>query len=209
MKRLLILVVLLLSSCVQLPPLPPISAKQLDSWRLNGRIAISTENDSWTAKVFWRQQGAAYQLRLNTPLGQGAIMLEGDDKGVVMRQADKKTIRAANPDILIAKVLKVELPVTNLHAWIRGLPAPNSSPQWYTLDNAKRHMHSLRQDGWEIDYKKYMKVQGIDLPKKIFLENNRFKVKIVISRWEIHTAPSKTAKPRIFYLKYGEPRLSI
>jgi len=187
MRRLLILVLLVLSGCVQLPPLPPMPAKQLDSWRLNGRIAISTENDSWTAKVFWQQQGTAYQLRLNTPLGQGVILFEGDDKGVVMRQADNKTIKAANPDILIAKVLKVELPVTNLHAWIRGLPAPHSSPQWYTLNDAG-HVQSLRQDGWEIDYKEYIQVQGIDLPKKILLENNRFKVKIVISQWEIHTA---------------------
>jgi len=189
MRRLLILLLLLLFGCVQMPPMPPMPAKQqLDSWRLKGRIAISTENDSWTAKIFWQQQGAAYQLRLNTPLGQGVILLEGDDKGVVMHQGDKKTIKAANPDILIAKVLKVELPVTNLHAWIRGLPAPHSSPQWYTLDDAKRHVQSLRQDGWEIDYKEYIHVQGIDLPKKMLLENNRFKVKIVISQWEIDTA---------------------
>lgn len=183
MKRLFFLI-LILSGCARVATLPPMAAGQVDSWHLTGRIAISTENDNWTANFYWQQLGSAYQLRLNSPLGQGAMLLEGDENGVVMRTADKRTFKAADPDTLIAKIMKIPIPVTNLHAWIRGIPAPKSQPQWYTFDEAG-HLLRLRQDGWEIDYGRYVKVQGIDLPKKIFLENNRFKVKFVISRWKL------------------------
>ena len=183
MKRLFLLA-LLLAACTSLPPLPPKPAMQLDSWRLNGRIAISTESDSWMAKVYWEQNGPTYQLRINTSFGQGAFLLEGDDNGVVMRTADNKTFTAPDPDTLVAEVLKIALPITNLHFWIRGLPSANSSPSWYTFNKAG-HLHRLRQDGWELDYKRYVKVQGIDLPKKIFLEDQQFKIKIVISKWDI------------------------
>ena len=183
MKHLFVCV-LLLSSCAQLPPIPPIPANQLDSWRINGRIAISTKNDSWTANVYWQQQGPTYQLRLNAPLGQGAFLLEGDDDGVIMQTANQETFTARDPDILVTQVLKLEIPVTGLHFWIRGLPAPQPSPQWYTFDETG-HLHRLRQDGWEITYMRYINIQGIDLPNKIYLENDRFKVKIVISKWNI------------------------
>ncbi len=186
MKRLLILA-LLLSGCTQLPPLPPTPASQLDSWRLNGRIAVSSEHESWPpANVYWQQQGSAYELRLNMA-GQGALLLKGNNNGVIMHTADKKIFKAANPDALFAEVLKLEIPVTNLHSWIRGFPAPHSSPQWYQLNETGR-LRSLRQNGWEIDYKHYVNIRGIYLPKKIFLENNQFKVKIAITQW--HLEPS-------------------
>jgi outer membrane lipoprotein LolB len=193
MKRFLFLMVLLLSSCAQLPPLPKMSASQLVSWHVNGRIAISTHTDSWTANVFWQQQGPVYEIRLNMPLGQGVMSLRGDDKGVVMRTANNKTFTARDPDVLVAQVLKLYIPVTALHSWIRGIPVSQPSPQWYTFDEAGR-LHRLRQNGWEIVYKRYIKVQGFDLPNKIFLENDRFQIKIVIYKWDIilqHLTESK------------------
>ncbi|HDN25742.1 MAG TPA: outer membrane lipoprotein LolB [Thioploca sp.] len=197
MKRLFILA-LLVTACSPLPPLPPNPAKQLDSWRLNGRIAISAEKENWMAKVHWQQNGPTYQLRINTSFGQGAFMLEGSDDGVVMHTADNKTFTAPDPDSLVSEVLKVDLPITNLYFWIRGLPSDNSSPSWYTFNEAG-HLHRLRQDGWELDYKRYTKVHGIDLPKKIFLENPQFKIKIVISQWDITNVKSQPKPLRVRY----------
>ncbi|MBE9563365.1 MAG: hypothetical protein IMF12_10950, partial [Proteobacteria bacterium] len=71
---------------------------------------------------------------------------------------------------------------TNLHFWIRGIPTPKSSPQWYSLDKIGR-LQSLRQDTWEITYGRYIKMQNIYLPKKIFLNGNDFRVKIIVDQW--------------------------
>ncbi|MDM8558843.1 lipoprotein insertase outer membrane protein LolB [Candidatus Parabeggiatoa sp. HSG14] len=185
MKYLLLLALpALLLSCASLPSLPPNNANQLDSWHLKGRIAIVTEDDSWTANVHWQQQGTDYQLRLNTPLGQGVLLLEGNDISVVMHTANNETFRAHNPDALVAQVLKLEIPVTGLHFWIRGLPSPKTIPTRYVLTKTG-YLKSLQQDGWEIEYGRYLNVDGINLPRKIFLDNNQFQVKIVISQWNI------------------------
>jgi len=173
----------LLSGCAPLSPMPSLPAHQLDSWRLNGRIAISTQENSWTANVHWQQKGPVYQLRLNAPLGQGALLLSGNESGVVMQTANNKVFKARDPDALMSKVLKLHLPVTSLHFWIRGLPTPQPAPQWYQL-NERGHLHRLRQNGWEVEYGRYVNFQGIWLPKKIFLENHQFKVKIIISNWD-------------------------
>jgi outer membrane lipoprotein LolB len=189
MKRFLLILVVFLSACVSLPKLPPSPASQLDAWRLKGRIAISTDSENWTASVYWQQQDSTYQLRLNMPLGQGALLLEGDEKGVIMRTADNKTYKAANADALMSDVLKLDLPVTNLRFWIRGLPAPHSAPDRYLL-NDKKQLRHLQQDGWFITYLHYVNVEGIVLPKKMFLENQSIKVKIAILEWAINPAKS-------------------
>jgi len=175
---------ILLYSCAQLPQMPSTPADKLKSWRLNGRIAISTPDDNWTANVYWRQQDQAYQLRFNMPLGQGAVLLEGDDKEVMMRTANHETFKASNPDALVTQVLKIEIPVSHLHYWIRGIPTPKVPIGRYTLDDAQR-LHHLQQDGWEIVYGRYVNVYGLYLPNKIFLENDNFKVKLVISQWNL------------------------
>ncbi len=187
MKKYLFLL-LLLSGCLTLPQLPEMPAKQLNSWQINGRIAIITKNDSWTAKFNWLQQDTTYKIRFSNPLGQGAIFLSGNDTGVMMRTADNKVFNATDPDTLIADVLKLHIPVTNLHFWIRGIPTPKSSPQWYSLDKVGRLL-TLRQNTWEIEYGRYVNVHNINLPKKIFLTGEEFKVKIIVDKWNI-TAPS-------------------
>lgn len=192
MRRFLLLV-LLLSGCAQLPPLPFMPASQLNSWQLNGRIAISTKNDNWTANVYWLQQESTYQLRLNTPLGQGALLLEGNDNGVVMHTADNRVFNAPNPDVLVTNVLKLEIPVTGLYFWIRGIPISDASYQWYNL-NETGQLQNLRQKGWEIEYGRYINVQGTSLPRKIFLDNGQFRVKIAISQWNINL-PTFSPKP--------------
>jgi outer membrane lipoprotein LolB len=184
MKKLWLVSLLLLSSCVSLPPLPPIPAGQLNRWQLQGRIAVSSQEDTWTAKVYWLQQEQAYQLRFNNPVGQGVFRLEGNERQVVMQTADNKRFSANNPDTLVAETLQVNIPVTHLNFWIRGVPSPQPSPRSYQL-NAAGQLTSLQQDNWQIEYKRYIKVQQFYLPQKLFLENDRFQVKIVITQWQL------------------------
>ena len=185
MRKFWLTSLLLLSSCVSLPPLPPLPANQLQRWQLQGRIVVSTPEDTWTAKVYWQQQDQAYQLRFNNPVGQGVFRLEGNERQVVMQTADNKRFSADNPDTLVAETLQVNIPVTHLNFWIRGIPSPQPAPSNYQL-NAAGQLTSLQQDNWQIEYKRYIKVQQLYLPQKLFLENDRFQVKIVITQWQLN-----------------------
>lgn len=196
-QSLLFFIVFLVSCATQpLPPPPATSAtkalwtthqKQLSaikSWHLNGRIAVITTTENWTANVHWHQRAATYQLVFKAPLGQSTMSLEGNPNRVVMRTTDGKEIVENNPDVLIAKVMDLQIPVTGLYFWIRGIPAPRSTPKQYQLDEAG-YLYSLQQDGWQISYKRYITVAGMSLPDKIFLENKHFKVKIAVSHWNL------------------------
>jgi len=123
-------------------------------------------------------------LVFKAPLGQSTMSLEGNRYRVVMRTTDGKEIVENNPDVLIAKVMDLQIPVTGLYSWIRGIPAPHSTPKQYQLDEAG-YLYSLQQDGWNISYKRYITIAGFTLPDKVFLENKHFKVRIAVSHWDL------------------------
>lgn len=163
--------------------------KMMETWSIQGSIAIATEKDTWNARVYWQQKGFLYQLRFNAPLGQGAMLLDGDEHRVTMRTAKNETFVARNPDTLIRQTLKLEIPVSGLYFWIRGLPAP--APILEHDFNDQGYLHMLQQNDWYIEYGEYVKVGTLELPKKIFLSHAPFDVKIVISQWKLTAAPQE------------------
>lgn len=187
---------LLLTSCAQLQPVvssPALTAtwdsnqnrlKAIQSWQISGSIRIVTEEKNWSARFYWEQEGPVYQLRFNAPLGQGAMLLEGDDSRVTMRTAKNEVFIARDPNALVAKTMQVEIPVTHLHYWVRGISAPKPTLLQYQL-NELGYLYSLEQDGWKVQFVDYMEIGKVYVPKKLYLYNNRFEVTMVISRWHI------------------------
>ncbi len=157
---------------------------QVKDWYLEGRIAVTNLEDNWTANVYWQQQADQYELRFNAPLGQGGLLLIGDQNGVAMRTSKAETFYATTPEALIAKTLRLEIPLSHLYFWIRGLPVP-ALPIAQLFLNEEGYLYHFQQDGWRIDYQRYSNDSGITLPSKIYLENERFRVKIVISQWKL------------------------
>lgn len=196
-KILSVIVVLNLAACAAPMRLPPPSPEQLvkwqqqqqalakiQSWQLRGRLAIHSGDDSWTASVLWEQKLENYQLQLNTPTGQGVLRLTGTAQQVSLRTAEGDTFTSATAEELLAERLHVNLPVSYLASWIRGLPVDKLEVDNYRVDNAGR-LNLLQQADWTVSYERYLPIKGVFLPHKLALENKEFKVRIVISLWEL------------------------
>lgn len=198
MKKIFLLAgVLLISACTSVSPPKPITPEMealwqthqtqltaLNQWQLNGRIAITTPDENWVANVYWLQQENHYRLQFHIPPGQSVMALNGNSAAVTLRTSDNQSFVAQDPDELIAKVLKLTIPVRGLTYWIRGIPKPIELVSDYQLDDSG-YLYILQQDGWSIEYKRYQEVNQLHLPDKITLQNEQFKVKIAISEWHI------------------------
>ena len=197
-----IVVVLILGGCAMTPQQQPsakdpafqpshrqakqASLRALNTWKLEGRIALYNEVEAWNADLHWRQRGEHYEIRLVGPFGQGRIRVHGDTHGVVMETSDRRYFDQ-DPDVLFNRRLGWNIPINALKWWIRGLPAQGLSmdaePTW---DNQGR-LTRLRQDGWDIHFKRYAAVGALELPGKVFLENAQWNVRLVIQDWRITT----------------------
>ena len=195
---LLLIVTLLLSGCasMQAPTTPApgnhklswqarqVQLKNIQSWKLNGVIALRTyEAKGGTASLRWDQQNANYTLQLFGPLGAGSVILAGTAHQVTLHTANNQTYTATNPETLLQEKMGWRLPVSNLYYWVRGLPSPDSSPKtWFDENN---HLIKLYQDGWQIDYGNYQAADNIDLPGKITLLNPQIRVRMIIKQWNL------------------------
>ncbi|HSW94218.1 MAG TPA: lipoprotein insertase outer membrane protein LolB [Gammaproteobacteria bacterium] len=170
-------------------PSPVSSANRVDvlsniqHWDLKGLIAIRNARDAWSATWQWHQNKRNYTIGLQGPLGSGSMELTGTPGSVVLETGDGKKFTSTSPENLLEKQLGWRLPVSNLYYWIRGLPVPNV-PTEKTLD-AKGRLSVLAQQGWRIEYSRYLSVMGVDLPGNMILNNAALNVKLVIKQWQV------------------------
>ncbi|HTT08775.1 MAG TPA: lipoprotein insertase outer membrane protein LolB [Gammaproteobacteria bacterium] len=158
--------------------------RQLQRWDIQGRVAIETAQDNWTASVTWKNEAEHYQMRFMAPLSQGTFELTGAPDRVQLRMPDK-TLEAPDPSQLMQENLGWSLPVYGMRYWVLGLPAPGRKTQELRVDEAG-HLVDLQQDGWRISVLRYQKVGGLELPEKIYMQNDPVKVRLVVGEWQLH-----------------------
>jgi len=191
-----LLLAVVLAGCADLSVAPTMDIISADSWNvrqstlarlrawvLTGRLAIQTESEGWTATLHWIQDDENYNMRFIAPLGQGTYELNGDVHKVSMLTADNRFLQAADPESLMLDNLGWNVPLKGLKYWIRGLPEPGIVPDSLILDD-KGRVTDMQQSGWHISILRYAEVEGIDLPGKLYMQNDRFKLRLVIQDWK-------------------------
>lgn len=188
----------LLAGCAATPPPAPsllpehawlqreTRLRQLETWTLSGRLAISTEAEAWNASLHWSQRPDGYEVSVIAPLGGGSLQLRGNAEGVVLQTADQGLYLAQNPDALMRDVLGLQIPVSGLRFWVLGIPQPGVM-QERRIDDWGR-LVELRQAQWRVEFLRYRETPGGSLPDKLFMRNDQFEVRLVISDWEIPTS---------------------
>lgn len=192
---------LLLTGCASIPTQLP-SAEQdrlwqqhrqslehKADWTLTARIAGSTEDDGWSGKLSWRQIEGSYQMYFQAPFGQGAVQLLGTPEQVEMRTSDQQVVVADDAESLLYQQLGWRLPLKGLRYWVLGLPMPVTLPAEaapvLAFDGAGR-LASLRQSQWQVNYEAYRRVDEVELPQKVYLENHAMSLRLVIDRWQLN-----------------------
>ncbi|MHA6494049.1 lipoprotein insertase outer membrane protein LolB [Pseudomonas borbori] len=154
----------------------------LDAWQINGKVGIRAPKDSGSGTLFWLQRQDYYDIRLSGPLGRGAARLTGRPGEILLEVANQGRYKAASPEALLQDQLGLNLPVSHLLWWIRGLPAPDSKSR-LTLDGDSR-LAQLSQDGWQVDYLRYAEQDGYWLPERIKLQGRDLQITLVIKDWQ-------------------------
>ncbi len=157
--------------------------QQFDRWQVEGRIALRTEDDSWSGSLHWQQLSQLYDIRISGPFGQGGISLSGDRYRVVLTTSDGSIIGNQGAEQLMYQQLGWRVPVDSLRYWMVGRPSPDSPTLQVVYDEYGR-IQQLQQDDWKIDYKRYMSYQQLELPGKIFITNHHLSVKLVVDHWQ-------------------------
>jgi outer membrane lipoprotein LolB len=165
--------------------------QQLQTWHLNGAMALRSPKQNVTASLQWQQNKDHSTLHLFGPLGMGAITIQSSP-GQFTLQTNKGTYHATSPEALIKQQLGWTLPLGSMRYWILGMPDPNFTVSHINLDHYHR-LHRLTQAGWDIQYGSFTRLNRYDVPSRITMNyKDQFFIKLVIQSW---STTSPKAKP--------------
>ncbi|MFP4262851.1 MAG: lipoprotein insertase outer membrane protein LolB [Halomonas sp.] len=152
----------------------------LESWQLAGKAGLRTPEDSTSANLDWRQTPHHYRLLISGPFGGGRTTLEGREGRFSLTNAEGR-FEADTPEALMEEQLGWSLPLGALSDWIRGLPGDDSE---HRLEEDERGFPArLEQDGWEIEYRDWLLVDDLWLPRRLVMTYDELRVTLVVNDW--------------------------
>ena len=156
---------------------------QRESWSLEGRLAVSDEDDAGSGFLSWQQQPGGSRMDFHGALGRGAWRLLADTNGAELEFADGRRYRAESIDELVRAQVGWQVPVEALAWWVRGLAAPGKLQQ-RVLDEEGR-LSLLQQGGWHIEFGRYGMADGEAMPARVIARQQDRSVKLAIRKWEL------------------------
>ena len=154
----------------------------LNSWLVKGGIAVKEGQEGFTASMLWHQYSpSAFKIQFAGPFAVGKVVLT-KDAGVATIQEGEKRYSSSDANALLKAHTGHHVPVSSLYYWLRGLPSPQASCE-KSLDEFG-HVATLKQHGWVVEYQRFTRYKGFDVPAKIRLTKGNSTVKLIISSWQ-------------------------
>lgn len=188
------LVLLALCGCVA-RSLEPLSEPLPDDWAarrgllqqqrdfaLRGRVALAAADQGFAAGVRWVQRGAAAQIRLDGPLGMGAVTIETDGAALRVTTGRGERLDGEAARLELERQLGFALPLDALRYWVRGLPMPDvPATEW--LEEGRPRLARLEQQGWTVEYLEYQPAPAEHRPRRLAASATGARVRMLIESW--------------------------
>lgn len=179
-----------LGACATAPSAPPTRAPATLSpdrvrFELTGRIGVQNGEEGMSGLLRWLHGPDGDELWFSSPLGGSVARLVRDQDGVELVSGNGPPRRAPNAETLTREALGWDLPLTGLEFWILGRPAPGMDSQRVDRDPASGRLTRLVQDGWSIEYRRYLDTEWGALPALINLEYGSLQLRFAVDRWDI------------------------
>lgn len=182
--------ILLLSACSVVPVEPSVHYSRaamlhlydLERWSFEGRLALTGQNDSWSANISWEHSPEVEKIKLSGPLGQGAVVILLKGNVVTIDRGGDDVQSSTQPEDFINQQLGMFVPVRSLRYWVVGLPEPSRSYKDTDI--------GFNQAGWLSEYKQMQPVDEGTMPLKMMVMNKQVKLKLIIDHWVLNDTKS-------------------
>mgnify|MGYP001024944253 CR=1 FL=1 len=181
-----LLALLVLVGCAQLKvavaPESLRDARPVMQFKLDGRLSVKTDGQTFSGSLAWRRNGGEETLLLSGPLGQGAAEISRQGDLLVLKAADGTVVTEASDERLMERALGLRLPLDGLVWWLSALPRPEVA--FRATAGEDGHLASLDQDGWHIEYSRYQLRGERWLPGRVFARRGDLEFRLVVDAWE-------------------------
>jgi len=160
--------------------------QQIQTWEVRGRLGVQTEVTGGSMDIIWKNDGENFSIRLIAPLGAGSYLIQGNKHQAEIRFPNGSTKIIDNIDHVFSSVLEVDLPVSAVKDWMRGIPSKALSIENISWDD-KGRLHRVAQSGWNVEMTGY-EGDKPSMPYKLYVSregDSELDVRLILSRWLI------------------------
>lgn len=159
------------------------SPSEIKVWKLEGRIAVKTQDDGWTANLVWEHDPLQDRLRISGPFSQGLLSIVVQDDLIHVNEGNGVEQTSREPDALLRERLGFSVPLRSLRYWVTGVPAPDT--EYAQLPGEAGVISRFSQQGWNLAYEKFSRVGGYHLPQKATINGHDVRLKLIADDWLI------------------------
>ncbi len=179
----------LLGACSTVPPRPAgppprdlMAIAALDHWQANGRLAVRSAEEGFSAQFDWRQSGTEGELGVRGPFGAGAARIVIGVDRIRVESGTQPPLEVAAPyealEPQLTARLGFPLPLGSLRYWLLGVPAPGVA--FLPAEGG------FEQSGWRVVAAGFALVARAPgpLPAQLELTRGTTRIRVRVDRWQ-------------------------
>ena len=147
------------------------------AWYFEGRLAFASDKESMSGNINWRHGVGRDDIEIVGPLAQGRVLISVVPNGVSIDDGESVQTFSGSANDILQLQLGMDVPVDALKYWVLGESDPAHS--FIAQDEG------FFQQGWVVRIKEMQQVKDWRLPKRLLLENDKTRIKIIVDRWDL------------------------
>ncbi|MBT4837352.1 MAG: outer membrane lipoprotein LolB [Methylococcales bacterium] len=156
--------------------------QKLKQWQFSSRISVQHLTKRWSAALFWQQNETNFEIKIIGPLGQGALLLKGDENNLSVNDGKNIKYFKNYTSSDIESLYGINIPIKQLRHWVIGNPMADFNLITLNDDDL---LKKVEKDRWQLDITKYRDINGLSLPKKMKITHPDWFIKLAILNWKI------------------------
>jgi outer membrane lipoprotein LolB len=177
-----VLAVLVVSLSVVACATAPLAPRDRHPFDLLGRVFVTYSGGAVTSNVRWEHAPDRDEIWLMTPTGQTLAHVVDTAAGATLTRADQQQFRASSVEALTRRALGWTLPLSPLQYWVRGMPAPGSTPEAPERDKQNRLL-SFNQNGWRVSLIYHEAGELAGKVRRVDLKDGANEIRFVVDNW--------------------------
>ena len=160
-------------------------------WTAQGKLSYDLNGQRGNFSFRWFQQRATFDIVLYGPLGVSIATITGDEKSARIKTSDGQERAASSPEVLMRETLGLDLPVSAMVHWLRGVPRDDKDIHMAVdragLDFNDTQVHEYKdqsggfsQSGWEVVV---LRRDDAANPSRLRITKPGAKLLVIVKRW--------------------------